>query len=84
MLLVPIGVGVGIGIGIDSDCVLRLVLTHCVAPFVRMNLLTLVEWITTVCFYFSRRERQERQEYAHLSTAPAFLYQHEGVREQIT
>jgi hypothetical protein len=31
LLLVPIGVGVGIGIGIDSDCILRLVLTHGVA-----------------------------------------------------
>jgi hypothetical protein len=29
--LVPIGVGVGIGIGIDSDCVLWLVPTHCIA-----------------------------------------------------
>ena len=33
-----------------------------------------VFWITALCFYFSRRERQGRQEFAHGSTAPTSLF----------
>jgi hypothetical protein len=36
--------------------------------------LHLVLWITALCFYSSRRERQERQEFAWGSIAPASLF----------